>query len=388
MHLLYLMATTAHSYHHYLFLIYETLRSHFQDRTINATNAFPYGRLGIATVLLTIGMALPGLLWYLAVSLASISAVTAIWNTNAFWAYLLAVWLLDEDSDPVANAHMSEHTSLNPSSTPTASSKWWKRLEPTKLVAVGMACVGVVVVVYSGREETDEQPSASAPSAPLAGVLLTLAASFLYALVQVLYKKYISLPNSPAQIAGLKESPLVTYQRLPADGETRETGQEDSLEDNGASYAGDVEDNGAPNVGEETLIVRDHVTSLPFGLYANLITSLVGVGTLLLLWPILLIPSSSPSVSPAPSPSGPSLIPSIIALAISGLTFNTAYLILLSIWGPVLTSVGNLLTIVLILLVEITIMSAPLPNLETVIGCGMIAGGFGVLLWGIKRDGS
>jgi len=57
-------------------------------------------------------------------------------------------------------------------------------------------------------------------------------------------------------------------------------------------------------------------------------------------------------------------------------------------WGPVLISVGNLLTIVLMLLVEVTIMDAPLPNLKAILGCGMIAGGFGVLLWSIRVHSS
>jgi hypothetical protein len=133
--------------------------------------------------------------------------------------------------------------------------------------------------------------------------------------------------------------------------------------------------------------VNDPAVALPFGLYANFMTSLVGLGTILLLWPLLFISPTQSDQLPSGNEGLP-LIPSIIILGCSGLMFTTTYLILLSIWGPVLISVGNLLTIVLMLLVEVTIMDAPLPNLKAILGCGMIAGGFGVLLWSIRVHSS
>ena len=53
--------------------------------------------------------------------------------------------------------------------------------------------------------------------------------------------------------------------------------------------------------------------------------------------------------------------------------------------GPVLVSVGNLLTIVLMLLVDVFLMEGVLPTGWSMLGCGMIAGGFGVLAWDVSR---
>ncbi|CAG8743320.1 11570_t:CDS:2, partial [Acaulospora colombiana] len=127
----------------------------------------------VTAILLTIAIALPGLLWYIAVSLGpSISDVTAIWNTSALWAYILSVAMLPVDFGT------------------EAPSAWWRRLELRKLVVIAMACAGVAVVVYSGsdassdKKDTSDEKNKSEVSAPLLGNLLTVLASVLYALVQ------------------------------------------------------------------------------------------------------------------------------------------------------------------------------------------------------------
>ncbi|CAG8572550.1 3316_t:CDS:2, partial [Acaulospora colombiana] len=110
----------------------------------------------VTTIILTIAIALPGLLWYIAVSLGpSISDVTAIWNTSALWAYILSVAMLPVDFGT------------------EAPSAWWRRLELRKLVVIAMACAGVAVVVYSGsdassdKKDTSGEKNKSEISAPL-----------------------------------------------------------------------------------------------------------------------------------------------------------------------------------------------------------------------------
>lgn len=352
-----------------------TLRSHFSIPS-SASNPLFHKRILATILLLTIGMSLPGLLWYIAVSLAPISDVTALWNTSAFWAYILSVYFLYPQGSP---AHSSQSLGS------IEHQAWWKRLEPRKLLAVVMACIGVTVVVYSGtddskapEEATIQESPVQVPSAPIAGDLLTLSASVIYATVQVLYKKYISLPNEPTE-ADAVSSPLETYRPIAVTEDVE-----------GAIPVPTQDEEEELSLIEETMgPAPERAEALPFGLYPNFITSLVGVTTILIAWPLPLFLStpSTQSMTDAPSPSLQITL-SIMAIALSGLAWNAGYLVLLGIWGPVITSVGNLLTIVLMLIVEsIFVESAPTPNLAGVIGCGMIAGGFAVLVWEVVGPG-
>ncbi|PVF97310.1 hypothetical protein CPB86DRAFT_785943 [Serendipita vermifera] len=382
---------------YYISLMLHTFRINFPITTDpNTTRSAFLTQKIVTTILLTIAIALPGLLWYIAVSLGpSISDVTAIWNTSALWAYILSVAMLSVDSGT------------------DAPSAWWKRLELRKLVVIAMACTGVAVVVYSGsdsssdKKETSEEKDKSELSAPLVGDLLTVLASVLYALVQVLYKKYIALPNEPSEAAVYTEytalgrgetqdgesSPLVTYQAPLSpiadraedeDSEGRQREQQRQPTDS-EEPRGVPSDPSSPPPFEETL---------PFGLYPNFVTSLVGFATLLLFWPLALLDwlSSSSTSSIAVSAVADTsfldkyeIILSIALIASAGLVWNGGYLVLLALWGPVLSSVGNLLTIVLMLLVEILILSAPVPSGWSILGCCMIASGFGLLVWEIMR---
>jgi drug/metabolite transporter (DMT)-like permease len=104
-----------------------------------------------------------------------VSDITAIWNANAFFAYIFTLHFLGV--------------------------KW----EPRKLGAVILATVGVLAVVYGGSQtempEDDPRPkSPSSPAtAPFVGDVLTLIASILYGLYQVLYKKYATPSTSQSE---------------------------------------------------------------------------------------------------------------------------------------------------------------------------------------------
>ncbi|KIM28411.1 hypothetical protein M408DRAFT_69793 [Serendipita vermifera MAFF 305830] len=375
LHVAYLSCTTSHTPKYYFRLAMATLRSHFSIPS-SSSNPLLHKRILGTLFILTIGMSLPGLLWYIAVTLAPISDVTALWNCSAFWAYLLSVYFLHPQGAPA-------HSGQSASSIEQRQA-WWKRLEPRKLLAVAMACIGVAVVVYSGTDDTKapeerfQRKPAEIPSAPLAGDLLTLLASVIYATVQVLYKKYISLPNEPTE-ADAVSSPLETYRPIAITEDVE-----------GAVPVPTQDEEDELSLIEETLgPAPERAEALPFGLYPNFITSLVGVTTILIAWPLPLFLStpSTQSMTDAPSPSLQITL-SIMAIALSGLAWNAGYLVLLGIWGPVITSVGNLLTIVLMLIVEsIFVESAPTPNLAGVIGCGMIAGGFAVLVWEVVGPG-
>lgn len=70
----------------------------------------------------------------------------------------------------------------------------------------------------------------------------------------------------------------------------------------------------------------------------------------------------------------------IATIMMAGVIFNAGFMILLGIWGPVIVSVGNLLTIVLVLISDSVFGNgANTITLWGLLGCGMIVGGFAIL---------
>lgn len=299
---------------------------------------FPTKRFLRLVLLLTAGMSIPSLCWFVAVTLAPLTDVTALWNTNAFFAYVATVKLFK----------------LN-----------W---EFRRLCAVVLATAGAAAVVYGGSTSTDssDPPIEGAPekttgfkhTSALTGDLLTLVAAIVYGLYQVLYKKYASLPNDPDTI----EAPVeASYEPLPEDVE--EVGSVPLDQPSGAS------------------IPDDMVYPPPFALYPNMLTAAIGLCTLSVLWipiPVLHILDIRPFHLPHDFKTAAVLL----GIAVSGIVFNAGFMILLGLWGPILTSIGSLLTIVLVFLSDIAFGGA----IETItiwslLGCGSIIVAFGILAY-------
>jgi drug/metabolite transporter (DMT)-like permease len=192
----------------------------------------------------------------------------AIWNTNAFFAYIITVKLFNM--------------------------KW----EPRRLSAVFLATAGVLAVVYGGTTakggnsgpEASVAPPSIKPSAPVVGDLLTLVASITYGLYQVLYKKYAALPSDPSELI---------YHEVPSEetaiGSPIETSRNDSI---------------AP---------------LPFGLYANLLTSVIGLLTLAIVW--IFIPICHYlDVEPFMLPANLTICLAIAGIALGGVVFNAGFM--------------------------------------------------------------
>ncbi|CDO71601.1 hypothetical protein BN946_scf184911.g71 [Trametes cinnabarina] len=281
-------------------------------------------------------MTFPGLLWFIAVTLAPVTDVTALWNTNAFFAYVFACIL--------------------------TGGKWDVR----RLVAVSIATAGALAVVYGGSTvqsvptDTIKEPTLDtrryiAATAPLIGDLLTLMASILYGAYQVLYKIYAALPNDPEAQADALYSPLPL-----ADGLEEEVA--DAL--------------------ETTLLVQDEVVHpLPFGLYPNFLTSAIGICTMLVLWipvPILHVLSVEAFGMPRTA-----LTYGVIAgIALTGAIFNAGFMVLLGAWGPIVTSVGSLLTIVLVFLSDAIFGGAvETVTIWSILGCSAIVTAFAILAY-------
>ncbi|KAF8445919.1 hypothetical protein L210DRAFT_3619713 [Boletus edulis BED1] len=292
----------------------------------SSTGSLSVAKSVVPIVCITAFYNLPGLLWFIAVSLASVTDVTAIWNANAFFAYIFSVKLLGV--------------------------KWGT----LPLFAVIIATLGVLTVVYGGTtalsphlQSAEADPSST--SAPLTGDMLTLVASVLYGLYQVLYKRYIALPTNPELTA---ESGC--YRPLP--------------------------DHANNTLDDETVAVLradDIVYPPPFGLHPNLITATIGLCTLLVFWiPIPFLHYYQIETFRLPT-SGSTLL-AIATIATSGVVFNAGLMILLGIWGPVVTSVGNLLTLVLTLISDLYFGTVAL-TFGGLLGAGMIICAFGVLVY-------
>lgn len=205
--------------------------------------------------------------------------ITAIWNTNAFFAYIITVRLFKLD---------------------------W---EPRKLFAVLIATLGVVALVYgdAGQSELPHADQRKAtrytietvkPKAPLLGDLLTICASFGYGLYQVLYKRHAALRSEQESELGVEYVPLPDSDGLPV-GELGESGKE-------------VDD--------------DLAYPPPFGLHPNLLACGIGLTTLLTMWIMLPILHYS-GYERFRLPDNPAVVLSIAGMAGGGLVFNTGLLV-------------------------------------------------------------
>ncbi|KAK7058981.1 hypothetical protein VNI00_001605 [Paramarasmius palmivorus] len=303
-----------------------------QNAPQSSRNAeFPLASFIYLILALTAGLTVPSLLWFAAIAIASVTDVTAIWNTNAFFAYLFSVKVF--------------------------GLKW----EARRLGAVVLATIGVIAVVYGGSSggpsgDTSTSSTSTAFTAPksaaLAGDLLTLVGSVGYAAYQVFYKKYAALASDPDP-EGLHDD----YERLPA------------------------HDDPAYNHVEQ-----DVELSPPFGLYSNFVTTCIGLCTLVLLWipiPFLHWSGSEPfALPPNWTTTG-----AIAGIALTGSIFNAGFMILLGLWGPIITSVGGLLTIVLVFISDVLLGATEALTAWSVLGSATIIAAFGVLAYDmVKRE--
>ncbi|KAG2159841.1 uncharacterized protein EDB93DRAFT_1112213 [Suillus bovinus] len=332
LHLGYLLMTTHHSPRALMSGLFSTITAQLtlQDPRIIHSSRFPVSRFLVVILVMTVIYNAPALLWFIAVVYAPVTDVTAIWNANAFFAYVFSVKLLNL--------------------------KW----SLIRSCAVCLATVGVLTIVYG-----DSTPSnATAPlagrttvaqnSAPLFGDILTLVASVIYGLYQVLYKKYVALPSDLEPAA---EPPQ--YSHVPTSAE-----QVDDEE----------------TVASPSPVAGDKVAhSLPFGLHSNFLTACIGVCTLSVLW-VPLIVLHYYGIEKFGLPSNMVTFVAIAGICITGVIFNAGFMILLGVWGPIVTSVGSLLTIVLTLISDLMLGTVGL-TAWGLLGAGMIVGAFAVLAY-------
>jgi drug/metabolite transporter (DMT)-like permease len=179
--------------------------------------------------------------------------------------------------------------------------------EQRKLSAVLMACTGVVAIVYGGvakPEDTADEVvdfSSQYHKSPLIGNLLALFASLWYGLFQVIYKKFVALPNDPEAVHENSSTP--SFSRLSISSST---------------------------ILESEEVMDGNVSTLPvlpFGLHPNFFVSVVGLMTaalMALLFPIL----DYVGVEKFKLPPDLRTALSVGCVATTGLVFNAGFMVI------------------------------------------------------------
>ncbi|KAM0786391.1 hypothetical protein ACM66B_001859 [Microbotryomycetes sp. NB124-2] len=313
-------------------------------------------RMAWIVVCLSVLIAIPALSWYAAMPLTAVTDITAIYNCFAFWAYLLAIRFLGE--------------------APSRS----------KLVSVVVAIAGVFVIAYgdawvSSKPEGGEQVEKRDHTSRLIGNLLAFGGSVSYAWYEVWYKMNVSLPDPEESDAD--------------DLDDDEADESNALLDNNGND--DYESSAAPLPSPVSATSSSQMrVSMPppesllnpspdiFLLYSNTFTSLIGLTTLLLFWiPIPIFHWIGWEEFELP-PTNAWLV--ILGIVLSGVVFNGGFMVLLSVWGPVVASVGNLCTLVLVAIADTFVPNSPPLSLSSILGSALIVASFAMLIVGAKRE--
>lgn len=258
------------------------------------------------TAYVTCALTVAGGSWYIAVDMTTASDLTAIYNCSAFFAYAFAIPLLGD------------------------------KLQWSKLFAVGVAILGVLVVAYGdsspSKHGSKSGGGAGGPDAPdndeasnrALGNIVIGVGSVLYGFYEVLYKKVACPPEGCSPGRGM--------------------------------------------------------------IFANTFGSMMGCFTLAVLWiPIPILHYTG--IEPFALPQGEAawmLFISVLANA----TFSGSFLVLISLTSPVLSSVAALLTIFLVAVVDQLLP----PPLNSPLSGAAIAGGvlivvaFLLLSWATYRE--
>ncbi|KAH9815649.1 hypothetical protein DFH28DRAFT_968633 [Melampsora americana] len=299
-------------------------------RITSSKSNVPLQRFLIRSIQLTFLIALPSLSWFASVSLTDLTSVTAIYNTNAFFAYVFSLMFLK-----------------------------FELISIKKIISVLISLFGVLIITFSNptsnmnlhaSTEQDNLPNHNSPSQStslstphrLMGTTLAFVGSLTYAGYEVWYKKLISLPDPQILRHSLTLfSSKSTLSNLP-EAEPHSSDQEEltGLLSSSESQVNKLK----PEIDLVNRLLK--VSPQIILLHANSITSSIGFFTLTLLWipiPILHFLKFEPFELP-PNTKVTFLILGMISM---GVIFNAGFMVLLGLWGPVVASVGNLYLILI-----------------------------------------
>ncbi|GAA6018938.1 hypothetical protein JCM10207_009207 [Rhodosporidiobolus poonsookiae] len=318
--------------------------------------------------ILTVAISAPALSWYGAVPLTNMTDITAIYNVFAFWAYLFSLLFLPA---PVPAPSTSQKT--------------------LSLACVVLAVVGVLVIAYGGPSSDGDGGGGggSSGASRLVGNGLALFGSVAYAGYEVWYKLQIALPfpssDDDAPLKPLHHARALSSRADLAldsdeaeDAPSRETSSLLSSPSRSPPRSPTRSPSPAPS---SPTAEAPRLTPALFLLYANCLTSLIGLCTLVCLWvPLPLLHWVGWEVfEPLPREARGAMV----GIVGGGVVFNGGFMLLLSLWGPVVASVANLLTLLLVALSDQLFSASPPPlGGATLLGGACIVGAFGGLIWG------
>lgn len=283
----------------------------------------PWRYLARTTAMVTTALTVAGLSWYIAVNMTTPSDLTAIYNCSAFFAYAFSVPLLGE------------------------------RLRLGKSIAVAVAIVGVLVVAYGdGGGARSPPPVHGAP---------------------------ITSPGKDGAVTGAVSLLLARATAVAGPGE-----------DPGIRFLGNLIIGGGSVLYGLYEVLYKRFACPPEGcspgrgmIFANTFGSLIGLFTLTVLWlplPVLHLLGIETFELPTGAVSW-YLFVSVVMNA----TFAGSFLVLISLTGPVLSSVAALLTIFTVALADWVVKREPLSG-AAVAGGGMIMLAFVMLSWSTYRE--
>ncbi|ETN38216.1 uncharacterized protein HMPREF1541_06247 [Cyphellophora europaea CBS 101466] len=275
-----------------------------QDIHLSPTTTLsnPWSYMIKATTFITTFLTVAGGSWYVAVNMTSPSDLTAIYNCSAFFAYVFSILLLND------------------------------KFRMDKMLSVGLAIVGVLVVAYgdsnepkhgghSGGSTNPNQDPDDLPNNKFLGNLIIGIGSVMYGLYEVLYKKYACPPDGVSPARGM--------------------------------------------------------------VFANTFGSMIGVFTLCVLWiPLPFLHYTGVEVFELPRGKTAALL---AVSTLSNAIFSGSFLVLMSLTSPVLSSVAALLTIFLVAITDWMITGKPLSG-PAMLGGACIVVAFGMLSWATYRE--
>lgn len=318
---------------------------------------------------LTVLVTIPAVCWFAAMALSPAVDITALYATSAFHTYFFSMLLLGT------------------------------RLTRTTLGAIAVAFAGVLAITLDGGD------GGNMGSNRMLGDIIMVVGGAALGLYEVVYK--MVLPESEGgahaghtqthdpessgsddeddEIVLGSSRPVATTPLLSGSKPPSPNGSlSDIIPISSRANSPRTSLNGPrpPSYVHTPLRAREahhHVPSLPEGLHSNFLVSAIGLATFLLLWfplPIL----HMTGMEKFELPSTGYLWGIVAVVAVCGAIYNAGLMMLIGLWGPTTSSVANLLTIGLVAIADALWMGRA-PDLQTILGAGMICAGFAVLLY-------